>query len=108
MDKITIFWTQTAILQRDLIFHYWNIRNKSNFYSKELNLTIRERIEILKSNPEIGIETTFGKVRSISMGNYRILYLVNDNKIIIMGFWDNRQDPERLLTFLKDKPQNNI
>lgn len=104
MDGITIFWTQTAKLQRDFIFRYWNIRNNSNSYSKKLNLAIIERIEILKSNPEIGKETTFSKVRSISMSNYSILYLFIDNKVIITGFWDNRQDPEKLLVFLKNKP----
>jgi len=101
MDGLTIFWTQTAINQRNYIFDYWNKRNKSNSYSKKLNLEIRERIELLKSQPDIGKKTNFGQTRAIIMGHYSILYKIDKPKIIITGFWDNRQDPKKLLRFLK-------
>lgn len=102
MDELTIFWTQTAKRQRDLIFEYWNNRNKSNSYSKKLNFSIIERIELLKSNPEMGKKTNFGVTKAISMRHYSILYKIDRPKIIITGFWDNRQDPEKLLDFLKE------
>ena len=101
MDGLKIFWTQTAIKQRDHIFDYWNNRNKSKTYSKKLNLAIRKRVELLKSQPEIGKETNFEKTRAIIMGHYSILYKIDKPKIIITGFWDNRQDPKKLLRFLK-------
>lgn len=101
MDGLTIFWTQTAIKQRDHIFDYWNNRNKSNTYSRKLNLTIRERVELLKSQPNIGKKTNFGETRAIIMGHYSILYKIDRPRIVITGFWDNRQDPKKLLGFLK-------
>jgi toxin YoeB len=101
MDGLTIFWTHTAVMQRDYIFDYWNNRNKSATYSKKLNLTIRRRIELLKSQPEMGKKTNFGETRTISLGHYSILYKIDEPKIIITGFWDNRQDPKKLLKFLK-------
>ena len=101
MDGLTIFWTQTAIKQRDHIFDYWNNRNKSNSYSKKLNLAIRERVELLKSQPNIGKKTNWGETRAIIMGHYSILYKIDNPRIIITGFWDNRQDPKKLLRFLK-------
>lgn len=94
-------WTTVAIKQRDVVFEYWNSRNKSNLYSKKLNLKIKERTTILKSFPELGTETIFSKTRVLFLSYYSILYQFTDNQIIITGFWDNRQDPEKLLGFLK-------
>jgi len=102
MDELTIFWTQTANRQRDHIFDYWNNRNKSKSYSQKLNLAIRKRIELLKSHPEMGKKTNFGDTNAISMQHYSILYKIDRPKIIVTGFWDNRQDPEKLLNFLKE------
>lgn len=103
MDGLTIFWSQTAKRQRDYIFDYWNKRNKNTNYSKKLNLFIRERTELLKKHPEMGKETDFRETRTISMGHYTVLYKILKPKIIITGFWDNRQDPEKLLEFLREK-----
>ena len=55
-------WTATAIKQRNAIFEYWNSRNKSDLYSKKLNLKIKESTTLLKLPPELGIETTFTKI----------------------------------------------
>ena len=103
MDGLTIFWTQTAIKQRDHVFDYWNHRNKSNSYSKKLNLAIRVRIDQLRFQPDIGKKTNFGETRAIIMGHYSILYTIDKSKVIITGFWDNRQDSKKLLQFLKKK-----
>jgi len=53
MDGLTLFWTQTAIKQRNYTFEYWNKRNKSRLYSQKLNLAIRGRTELLKQLPEM-------------------------------------------------------
>ena len=100
MAELTIFWTNAAIKQRNFTFEYWNERNKSTAYSKKLKLSIKERTNILKTNPELGKKTEFNNTRVISLGHYSILYQKFNSKIIITGFWDNRQDPEKLLIFL--------
>ncbi|WP_075350267.1 type II toxin-antitoxin system RelE/ParE family toxin [Algoriphagus marinus] len=100
MDEIEIFWTKTAVRQRDSIFDYWNSRNKSKSYSNKLNLQIRSRITTIKENPEIGKMTDFLDSRVIFLGHYAIIYQLNLPKIIIIGFWDTRQDPEKLLELL--------
>ena len=41
--------------------------------------------------------------RIISLGHFSIIYKLQDNLIFIMAFWDNRQDPEILLSNLKKK-----
>jgi hypothetical protein len=31
------------------------------------------------------------------MGHFSLYYMVDEYQIIVMAFWDNRQDPEKLL-----------
>lgn len=102
MAELIVFWTETAIRQRNYIFEYWIERNKSNTYANKLKGKIKERTELLKQNPELGKETDFKNTRAVSLGHYSILYQKEHSKIIVTGFWDNRQEPEKLLTFLKD------
>jgi len=77
MAQLTIHWTETAIRQRNYIFGW-------------------------KQNPELGKKTDFKNTRAVSLGHYSILYQKSNFKIIITGFWDNRQEPEKLLKFLKN------
>lgn len=77
-------------------------RKKSQYsYAKKLNGKINERIQLLKQNPDLGKKTDFTNTQTISLGHYSILYQRDNLKIIITGFWDNRQEPEKLLQFLK-------
>ena len=101
MDGLTVFWTNTARRQRDHVFNYWNRRNKSTAYSKKLNLAIRERTDLLKIHPEMGKPTDFKNTRAVIMRHYSILYKVQRPKIIITAFWDNRDDPEKLLRLMR-------
>jgi len=55
MDEIKVIWIQIAIEQRNKIFEYWNNRNKSNNYSKKLNLIAYEKIDLIKSSPFVGV-----------------------------------------------------
>ena len=100
MAQLTIHWTETAIRQRNYIFEYWIERNQSTTYAKKLNEKIKERTNLLKQNPQLGKNTDFKNTRVLSLGHYSILYQKSNLKIIITGFWDNRQEPEKLLKFL--------
>ena len=103
MDELAVIWTKTALVQRNSIFNYWNTRNKSKKYSRKLNLAIKERLDILKIQPKIGKETLIENVRTISLRHYSIFYQIDNLSIYIVSFWDNRQDPKRLLATLRKK-----
>lgn len=103
MAELKVFWTETAIKQRNHIFEYWNERNGSNNYSKSLNIKISERLSLLKSQPKSGKKSDFKDVRIVSLGHYSILYKFDKYQIIVVGFWDNRQSPQKLLNFLQGK-----
>jgi len=103
MAKLSIYWTLTAIKQRNYIFAYWNERNKNNTYSKKLNIAIKERISILIDNPRLGKPTQHGEVRGISLGHYSIFYKIQGTHIYITALWDNRQKPQKLIKVLRKK-----
>ncbi|MHA6278676.1 type II toxin-antitoxin system RelE/ParE family toxin [Salinimicrobium sp. CAU 1759] len=101
MDEIEILWTFTAKGQRDQVFRYWNERNGNTNYSRKLNTVIRERLEILRTHPEVGKPANFPESRILILRHYSIIYKCDSPKIFITGFWDNRKDPAKLLRFLK-------
>lgn len=101
MAKKSVVWTQTAIIQRRKILKYWTIHNKSTAYAEKLILLVKERINLIIKNPEAGKPTNHPNTREAAMGNFSIYYKSVDKKIYITAFWDNHQDPEKLLKVLK-------
>ena len=100
MAKKSIVWTQTAIKQRRQILKYWTIRNQSTIYAEKLISLICERTNLIIENPLAGKPTNHFDTREAAMGNFSIYYKVQINKIYITAFWDNRQNPKKLLKIL--------
>ena len=100
MDEVKIVWTTLARRERDVIFDYLNKKNKSNHYSKKLNLIIYQKIDLLKSNPFIGIETDFKPYRILLFENYGLVYRSEEELLYIISVWDNRQNPSKLKKLL--------
>lgn len=100
MAKRNVIWTRTADIQLVGILEYWANRNKSNSYSKKLLKLVSERTKQIAKQPLIFKATDFKNTRVASMRNFSIFYQFNDKEIIITAFWDNRQDPKKLLDFI--------
>lgn len=103
MAKRNVIWTRTADLQFAGVLEYWVIRNKSNTYSKKIVKLVSERTKQIAEKPLIYKTTDFKDIRVASIGNFSIFYKISDKDIIITAFWDNRQDPKKLLKMLEDK-----
>lgn len=101
MAERAIIWTKTAAKQRREIFKYWNERNGSVNYSIKLIYQIASHLNVISKHPEAYKNTEYPKTRESAMGNYSIYYKIFYNKIIITSFWDNRQDPDKLLKILR-------
>lgn len=101
MAKRKIIWTQTAARQRRNILEYWVQNNKSNSYSLKLLKASNSKTELIAKNPKIFKEADFPETHVASMGHFSIFYKYNSKEIIITAFWDNRQDPKKLLEELK-------
>lgn len=101
MVKKAIVWTETAIKQRREILKYWTIRNKSTVYAEKLINLINDRTKLISQIPEAGKPTNHLDTREAAMGNFSVYYKNSETQIIITSFWDNRQDPEKLIKLLK-------
>jgi plasmid stabilization system protein ParE len=96
-----IVWTETATRQRREILRYWTIRNGSTAYAKKLIRLTAARIKVILKHPESYKTTIYPETRISAMGHFSILYKLTEDKIIVTAFWDNRQDPKKLLEIIK-------
>ena len=100
MAKRNVVWTRTADIQYVGILAYWIKRNGSSVFSKKLVELVSERTQQIAQNPLLYKRTDLNDTRVASLGNFSIYYKFNDTEIIITAFWDNRQNPEKLLKML--------
>ncbi len=101
MAQETVKWTKTASRQLQQVLEYWVERNGSPTYALKLLDLIEKRTASIVEKPMICKRSVFPDTRVASMGNYSIYYKVSDAKIIITAFWDNRQDPTKLVKLMK-------
>ena len=101
MAKRQVVWTETAKRQLRFLYEYWNERNGSTAFSRNLHEQINARIRTIVEFPQSGLMTDFENTRVTALGHYSLFYEVSKTDITITGFWDNRQDPGKLLEFLK-------
>ncbi len=102
MAQRTVRWTRTADIQYVGILEYWLKRNSSATYSKKLIKIVAERTKQIAETPFTYKKADFKNTRVASIGNFSIFYKVTNDEILITAFWDNRQDPKKLLQVLKD------
>ena len=92
-----INWTISAARQRVFILLYWIKNNKSDLYSKKILKEITKIEKKLLTNHFLGVKTDFENVRRILvLTNFSLYYIVKEDCIDIVGFRDNRRDPENL------------
>lgn len=92
-----IVWTETAVKQRREILRYWTKRNNSTTYAEKLIEITAKQVQLISTNPKAFKETEIANVRESAMGHFSLYYRISADEIIIMAFWDNRQDPKKLL-----------
>ena len=103
MAKHIVVWTRTADVQFVGVLEYWVKRNKSNTFSKKLLKLVTERTLQISEKPFVYKSTDFKNVRVASLRNFSIYYKVSDKQIIVTAFWDNRQNPKKLLKILQNE-----
>lgn len=103
MAKRTVRWTKTADIQYVAILNFWANHNKSTNYSKKLIRKVAALTSQIAANPFLFKATDVENVRVAPLGNFSMFYIITKSEIIIMSFWDNRQNPEMLRQLLKNK-----
>lgn len=103
MAKRVVVWTKTADIQFAGILEYCVQRNKSVAYSRKLIGLVADKTRQISETPFIFNATDFKDYRVATLGNFSIYFKVTDNQVIVTAFWDNRQNPEKLLKILTDR-----
>lgn len=95
-------WSEIAENQLKDIFDYYAIEAGSRTAKRLINKIIK-RVDILLSYPQSGQkeELLLNRVleyRYLIEGNYKIIYSVQDNYIVISAIFDTRQNPTKIET----------
>ncbi len=92
MVKKEIIWSSQANIELKNILEFYNNRNGNTKYSLKLLNKVEKVLDILSQSEFIGRLTANKRTRVVVMKEYLIFYEINNNKIEILSFWDNRQD----------------
>jgi len=91
---VEIIWSSKALFDKKEILEFWISKNRSNIYSKKLNLIIEQKLKQISENPDSGIQTNIENIRALLVENYYIHYSIKAETIRILRIWDARQNPE--------------
>ena len=101
MVKRTVVWTETAARQRREILKYWVKRNGTTTYAEKLIKLVSEQVKVIVANPKLFKNADYPDTHVSALGHFSIYYKYTKDTLIITAFWDNRQDPRKLLDILK-------
>ena len=91
MAKKEIIWSELAKLEFSNVLEFYVVRNENSDYSLKILEEVEDLLETLSTNEFIGRLTSNKITRVIPMKVYLIFYEINNNRIEIISFWDNRQ-----------------
>ena len=97
-------WTPQAEIQYYDILSYWVEHNGPNSYSMKIMKEVEKSEDLLMYNPFIGQEhylsSPYTKIRRLLvLKHFSIIYRITD-KVEILSFWDNRNDPKKLASLI--------
>ena len=98
---LKIKWTHEAKSQFKEILNYWEERNGSRIYSRKLIKLFDKAVVRLASYPEMGRMTDNHRIRLKIIRNYFLYYSFDESKIVVLGVFDMRRDPDYLKSMLK-------
>jgi plasmid stabilization system protein ParE len=97
MILMEIIWTQKARNSYwnniNYLEHYWNDDIADDFENETLRV-----LDIIEKNPHIGrYDEDFQCYIFLIVKQISLLYDLNNNQIVLLNFWDNRQKPIKRL-----------
>jgi len=92
MVEKEIIWSDTAKNQFISVLEYFKLRNGNENYSLKLLSEVEALVVTISKSEQIGRTTSNKFTRVIPFKVYLIFYEVNEQKIEIISFWDNRQN----------------
>ena len=98
---MTVFWTDTALENLEIIFDFYSLQANKIVAKKIIKQLVESTIH-LKTNPKIGQKEELLKSRKIEyryilQGNHKIIYWIDNKTVTIATVFDCRQNPTKLL-----------
>jgi plasmid stabilization system protein ParE len=98
--EMIVLWTDSAIEDIQQIYDYYNIIAGDKVANKITN-SIIDKVVLLEKNPRIGqledlLKHKKEEIRYLVIGNYKLVYFIEKNQVIIASVFDCRQDPLKL------------
>lgn len=95
-----IIWTDFAIENLKNIFDYYSLKTSKKTAHKIRN-QILDSTKQLANNPSSGqleynLQSLKQNHRYLVSGNYKIIYRLNENQIIVNDIFDTRQNPVKM------------
>lgn len=91
-----VLWTTEAEDSFDEIFEYLS-RKWSQSVAQDFALRVNELIGIISKKPRIFKRSKSKLVyQALVTKQVSLFYVVKDEQLILLSFWDNRQDPEKI------------
>jgi plasmid stabilization system protein ParE len=95
MAEKAIVWTSRASEELNNILEFSINRNKSTSYAEQLLDLIDKNLLLVQKFPEIGRITEDQRSRILVIKEFLLIYEISGSKIIILSFWDGKQNPEQ-------------
>lgn len=97
---IVLLWSDNAKDDLKEIYQYYKLKACKQIADKITNAIVEKTI-ILKNNERIGqneelFSDKYQEIRYLVEGNYKIVYLIENDFIIISTIFDCRQNPKKL------------
>lgn len=98
--EIKVFWTETALNNLENIFEYYKYKASVRVARKLVKGLVKSTIQI-QNSPKIGKKEELltdrkFDYRFLVVGNYKIIYWIDDNYIKISTVFDCRQNPDKI------------
>lgn len=100
--EIVVIWSDSAIEELKDIYNHYYFKASKKVADKLANVIVDQTL-MLEKTPRIGqIEEILShlqrEIRYLIQGNYKIVYLIDENIVTIATVFDCRQNPEKLGT----------
>ena len=96
MVEKQIIWTPKAAQQLIYFLEYWENETQSSSYSNKILNKLFLDLSRLAMYPHVAAPIQYHDIRKLVMGHFSLFYTIQLEKIYILIFWDNRQDPNEL------------
>ena len=67
---------------------------------------LSKKIKTILNHPQAFKLTTYTETRESATGHFNLCYKIDRKQIIITAFWDNHQDPKKLLNLMQNQKKD--